>query len=195
MTIENRIKEYPRSLYLGESEFTLRAMSDGDEQAVLSFAAELPPHDVMFMRRDITTAAGISKWIRDIDRGLVYTVLAETGDRVVGYSTIHLSDLEWSTHVAELRVTTAERVRGRGLGRLLMREAFDLALSLNIEKVIARMTTDQSSARALFHELGFHNEAILKDHVKDRDGARYDLLLMSCDVQTFLADGDAGQAS
>jgi len=53
------------------------------------------------------------------------------------------------------------------------------------------MTTDQEGARALFHELGFQNEALLKDHIKDRNGLRHDLLLMACDVETFLSTRDA----
>jgi RimJ/RimL family protein N-acetyltransferase len=73
----------------------------------------------------------------------------------------------------------------------LTREGFNIALALRIEKVVARMTTDQTGARALFHELGFQNEALLKDHVKDRNGTHHDLLLMACDVQTFLSTRNA----
>ncbi|MFP6682455.1 MAG: hypothetical protein VCB07_09685 [Gammaproteobacteria bacterium] len=53
------------------------------------------------------------------------------------------------------------------------------------------MTTAQTGDRALSHELGFQNEALIKDHVKDLNGIRYDLLIMACEAQTFLSTRDA----
>ena len=57
-----------------------------------------------------------------------------------------------------------------GLGRLLTREAFNIALALDIQKIVARMTLDQTGARTVFEELGFRPEAVLRDEVKDRAG-------------------------
>ncbi len=191
LSIAEALKNYPLEIKLQERQFTLRPMLADDGPQLLAFASELPQHDILFMRRDISSQAGIDQWVRDLDSGHIHSVLAEDEFGVVGYSTIHLNDLEWTAHVAEMRITTADRARGVGLGRLLTREGFNIALALGIEKIVARMTTDQTAARALFHELGFQNEALLKDHVKDRNGIRHDLLLMACEVQTFLSTRDA----
>ena len=191
LSIAEALKIYPLAVELKQRSFTLRPMVAEDGPQLLAFGSELPEHDILFMRRDITHQAGIDQWLRDLKSGHIHSVLAEDEHGIVGYSTIHLNDLEWTAHVAEMRVTTADRARGVGLGRLLTREAFNIALALGIEKIVARMTTDQTSARALFHELGFQNEALLKDHVKDRNGARHDLLLMACEVQTFLSTRNA----
>ena len=185
------LKNYPLQVELNNHPFTVRPMTPDDGPEMLAFASELPQHDILFMRRDITTQKGINKWVRDLEGGTIYSILAEDAHGICGYSTILRNDLEWSQHVAEVRVTTSERARGYGLGRLLTREAFNIALSLGIEKLVARMTTDQTAARELFHELGFHNEALLKDHVKDRNGELHDLLLMACDVQMFLSTRNA----
>jgi L-amino acid N-acyltransferase YncA len=190
-SIAEALKNYPMAIELAEQSFSLRPMAADDGPMLLTFACELPQHDILFLRRDITTGAGIDKWVGDLDRGVIHSVLAEDDHGIAGYATIHLNDLEWTQHVAEMRVTTADRARGVGLGRLLTREAFNIALALGIEKIVARMTTDQTGARALFHELGFQNEALLKDHVKDRNGEHHDLLLMACNVQTFLSTRDA----
>ena len=189
--IAELFNNYPLTIELKERSFTLRPMTADDGSKLLIFARALAPHDILFMRRDITSEAGIRKWVRHVDNGNIHSVLAEDESGIVGYSTIHLNDLEWSQHVAELRVTTASSVHGVGLGRLLTREAFNIALALRVEKIVARMTTDQAGARALFQELGFQNEALLKDHIKDRHGEPHDLLLMACDVATFLSTRDA----
>jgi hypothetical protein len=39
--------------------------------------------------------------------------------------------------------------------------------------------------------MGFRPEALLRDHVKDRDGRKYDLLILSHDVAKFQAQMEA----
>ncbi len=184
-------KQYPMKVKLGEQAYTLRQMTDGDGPLLQEFARKLPVHDLLFMRRDITKSEGFNRWLDAIRRGAMYTVLCEDNVGVAGYSSIHLTELDWSAHVADLRVQIAERARGAGLGRYLTREAFNMALALNIEKVVARMTPDQTGARSLFQELGFQPEALLKDEVRDSTGEYHDMLIMACNVETFLAQRNA----
>jgi RimJ/RimL family protein N-acetyltransferase len=53
------------------------------------------------------------------------------------------------------------------------------------------MTVDQKGAIAVFEEMGFRPEALLRDHVKDRDGKTHDLLILSLDVAKFQAQMEA----
>ena len=184
-------KNYPLKMKLKGTAYTLRPMALDDGDRLQQFARELPPHDLLFLRRDISKTEGIKRWTDAVERGAMYTILCEDDHGIAGYSSLHLTELDWSKHVADLRVATAERARGAGLGRLMTREAFNMALALGIEKVVARMTPDQQGARALFQELGFQPEALLKDEVKDRDGEYHDLLIMACNVDTFLAQRQA----
>ena len=148
-------KNYPLQTKLKGKAYTLRPMTLDDGERLQRFARELPPHDLLFLRRDITKPEGIKRWMDAVERGAMYTILCEDEQGIVAYSSLHLTELDWSKHVADLRVATAERARGAGLGRLMTREAFNMALALGIEKVVARMTPDQQGARALFQELGF----------------------------------------
>jgi L-amino acid N-acyltransferase YncA len=178
---------YPINTVLGGEQYRIRVMSPADGEVLMAFARELPPHDILYMRRDITHQSGVDSWIKGLKDGVLYSLLAEDSHGVCGYSTINLNELEWTRHIADMRVTTAKRARGQGLGRLLAREAFNIAVALDVEKLIAHMTPDQESARVLFRELGFQPEALLRDHIKDRDGNYHDLLIKACSVQTFLA--------
>ncbi len=179
---------YPKVHRAGGSEVTIRLMTPDDRGRVLAFARALPQHDLMFLRRDITQEDALDAWITEIDIGEATTVLAVEGDDVLGYATVHRSLIPWSTHVAELRVLVAERARGMGLGRVLTQEAFNLALGEGLEKMIAQMTLDQKGAISTFESLGFRPEALLRDHVKDRNGNRHDLLILSHEVQRFQAE-------
>jgi L-amino acid N-acyltransferase YncA len=178
---------YPRLVRLGDGDLTLRYMQPTDGDALLRFARSLPEHDLLFLRRDITQPAAIASWVRGIARGTITSVLAERDGGVLGYVTIDRGDVSWSPHVAELRVLVAEAMRGKGLGRLLTQEAFALAIELGIEKMVAQMTLDQRGAVAVFESMGFRPEALLHDHVKDRQGQKHDLLVLCRDLAKFQA--------
>ncbi|MEE2777466.1 MAG: GNAT family N-acetyltransferase [Acidobacteriota bacterium] len=177
--------EYPVIRQVADLRFTLTYMSSRDAERVLGFARDLPPHDLLFLRRDITDLDVVEDWLRDIECGEALTILAWMDEVVVGYGTIHRHEPSWSAHVAELRVVVAASARGKGLGRILTQEAFKSALRCGIEKMMARLTVDQEAAIAVFEGLGFHREALLEGHVKDLDGNPHDLVLMSRRVEDF----------
>jgi L-amino acid N-acyltransferase YncA len=184
MSAEGR---YPRVVAVAGQALTLRSMTPGDGPAVVAFARALPAHDLLFLRRDITDPAAVERWAEGIARGVMHTVLAERDGAMVGYATVDRGEATWSPHVAELRVLVAKAMRGKGLGRLLTQEAMAMALGLGIEKMIAQMTLDQAGAIRVFEAMGFRTEALLREHVKDREGGKHDLLVLSRDVVKFLA--------
>ena len=47
------------------------------------------------------------------------------------------------------------------------------------------MTADQQAAIAVFEEMGFKPEALLRDHVRDREGVKHDIVILSHDVADF----------
>ena len=170
---------YPVDVELARLRLRLTYMCSKDVDAILHFAEGLSSHDLLFLRRDIKQRDTIEDWLMDIDAGHTVTILANQDDRVIGYATVQRRSRGWSSHVAELRVAVATEVRGNGVGRLLTEEALKLARSSGVEKMMARMTHDQLGAIAVFEELGFEREALLRNHVKDLAGATHDLVMMS----------------
>ena len=186
MTIDTE-RTYPRTVYVADDAFEMRYMVPSDEAAVSTFARALPPHDLLFMRRDITAPKVMAAWLQGIENGTLTTLLATKGGIVRGCAAIIRDEMSWSPHVGEMRIVVDHAMRGKGLGRALTQECFAIALGLGIEKLIAYMTVDQRGAIAVFEELGFQAEAMLREHVKDRDGAKHDVVMLSHDVNKFLA--------
>jgi L-amino acid N-acyltransferase YncA len=182
--------DFPAEVVLGDERLTLRLITRDDADRILRFARALPDHDLLFLRRNITEEAGVERWMGDIEEGLSMAVAAFREDSMEGYAAVARERIEWTRHVAELRVLTSEWARGRGLGRLLTEQAFAIAKSQGIRKMIAQMTTDQTAATAIFKHMGFVTEAELKKHVQGRDGELYDLQIMSLDVEAFAARVD-----
>lgn len=180
-------RAYPRRAESGRFAWLLRLMQPADRDALLALARSIPEHDQLFLRRDITRPEVVDRWVAELEAGELATVLAERLGEIDGYATVQPDRDTWSPHVAELRVHVAPAIRGHGLGRILTQEAFALALSAGIEKITARMTTDQTAAIRAFEGLGFRVEGMLSDYVKDRDGRKHDLLVLAHDVARFHA--------
>ena len=176
-------ERYPAAGTVGGRRVSLRLMDSGDGDALLAFARGLPEHDLLFLRRDITQPDQVETWVQRIEAGVTTSLLLLDEDgTIAGYATVDRNDLPWSQHVAELRVLVGPTLRGRGVGRLLTEEAFRIALGMGVDKVIGQMTVDQHQAIAVFRSLGFQPEALLRDHVKDRDGNKHDLVILSHDI-------------
>jgi RimJ/RimL family protein N-acetyltransferase len=60
---------------------------------------------------------------------------------------------------------------------------------------VAQMTVDQKGAIAVFEGMGFRPEALLRDHVKEREGNKHDLLVLSHHVVRFQSQMDADGVS
>ncbi len=171
---------------IGGNPVTLRFMTEDDGALLLAFARALPPHDLVFLHRDITQSDQVDAWIEDLRQGVEGVILAiDRSGQVGGYSSVSRSQVAWSRHVAEVRVVVGEAARGQGLGRALTAEAFRIAEDLGVRKMVAQMTIDQQGALHTFKRLGFTSEALLHDHVMDADGTTVDLVLMSQDVTAF----------
>jgi L-amino acid N-acyltransferase YncA len=179
-------KVYPRSLAISDGEIELRFMARGDEGRVLTFARALPPHDLLFMRRNISEPKVVEAWANEAATDNLTTLLAIRGQSVVGCVAIVRDELSWSPHVGELRLVVASQMRGKGLGRALTQESIALALGLGVEKLVALMTVDQHGAIAIFEGLGFQAEAVLREHVKDKNGVKHDVVMLSHEIKRYL---------
>lgn len=184
---ENAKRTYPRVVTVADEDYEIRYMSAADEAAVSEFARGLPPHDLLFMRRDITAPKVMAAWLQSLEDGSITTLIAVQGGRVRGCAAIIRDTLSWSPHVGEMRIVVDADMRGKGLGRVLTQECFAVALEIGVEKLTAYMTADQDAAVRLFEDLGFHAEAMLSEHVRDRDGNKFDVVMLSHDVNKFLA--------
>ena len=175
----------PAEISIADARVMLRLMAADDGPRVLAFANSLPPHDLLFLRRDITRPDQVELWVDEVAKGMTTTVLALRGDEVVGYASVVADGLAWTRHVRELRVMVAPSMRRAHLGRLLTVQAFAIARQQGAKKMVAQMTADQTAAVEVFRSLGFVAEARLHHQVIDRDGQLHDLQIMGLDVAAF----------
>ena len=184
-------RSYPRNVKTDAGEIEFRLMSRADEAAVLDFARKLPTHDLLFLPRNISQPKVLSAWINDIERGDISSLLALRDEVVVGCGALVRDPHSWSPHVGEIRMVVSLDVRGQGVGRALSQETFALALGAGLEKLSVQMTVDQQAAITLFESLGFKAEALLRDHVRDVDGKKHDIVVLGHNVAQVSAQMEA----
>ena len=177
-------RSYPRQINVDGETYEIALMKPADMAAVSAFVATLPTHDLLFLNRDITNPKVMAAWMQALRDGRVISLVLRQDGKIVGTTAIVTEELTWSGHVGNLRVLLGDELRGKGLGRVLVQESFALGLERGLKKMCVRMTADQQSAIAAFEGLGFRPEAVLRKHVKDRDGKLHDLVILSHDVDT-----------
>ncbi|RJP35038.1 MAG: N-acetyltransferase [Candidatus Omnitrophota bacterium] len=178
--------DYPKTVKLrDEQPIVVRQMVKTDEKELLEFFKSITLEDYHYLKEDVTNPEVIHRWADNLDYEHVVPILAIDDGKIVGDATLHRNRFGWSQHVGEIRIVTHPAYRRKGLGSLLAREIFFLALKLKLDKVVAQMMEEQQSAMHVFSRLGFHQEALLKDHVTDIKGKKHNLIIMSQSIVDF----------
>jgi ribosomal protein S18 acetylase RimI-like enzyme len=155
--------------------------------ALLRFFAGLPEGDLTFIKEEVTDPETVRSWAAGAAAGGRW--VAVDGDEVSGYVAVRPLP-GWSDHVGEVRLVVAPSRRGSGLGRELARHALVAAVESGLSKLVVEVVAEQGAAHSLFTELGFTGEALLVDHIRDRNGELRDLMVLAHHVRDTWAGMD-----
>ena len=165
-----------------------RPIAAADEAALVRFFARIPEADRTFLKEDVDDPAMVAAWARP---GTARVIALDAGEIVGSVAVVPLHG--WSSHVGEVRLVVDPEHRGQGLGRALARHAVHDAVELGLAKLVVEVIADQEALIGMFRALGFEPEALLVDHVRDRNGQIRDLLVLANDVESqFAAMATAG---
>jgi len=188
----------PKKLKLKDgSEVVIRRLRPSDLELVHAFFKALPRKDRGYLKRDVAKREVVRQMILDVRAGRAKRLVAVQGDRIVAEGALELEGQTWKKHSGELRVVVAHSHQRKGLGMLMARELYHLAASAKIEELVVKMMRPQVGAQKIFRRLGFHEETMLPEYVKDLDGHKQDLIVMRCDLEAlwqtlehYFEDGD-----
>jgi GNAT superfamily N-acetyltransferase len=159
-----------------------------DFEALMTFYTNLPEEDRRYLRIDVTNRKTMEQRIKLMEFGYHFRILALHGEEVVGVGVLELPFEEWRRHQGEMRVIIARPFQRRGVGMLLMRELYGLALRKNMETVAVWLMRPQTAALNLARKMGFHDQSILPDYVKDQTGSMQDLYILKGKIADLTSD-------
>ena len=105
-------------------------------------------------------------------------VVVEDAGRILGFaSTSTYRPRECYARVAEFSVYVARDARGRGVGRLALRELIAAAARAGLGKLVSRIFPENHASRAVCRVLGFREVGVYENHGQ-LDGAWKDCVIV-----------------
>jgi len=166
----------------------LRAPTMDDKERSQRFFEGLSPEDRRYLRVDVTRPEYVERRIREAESGEIHRVVAVVDDDIVADGALEVTGDGWHRHQGEIRAIVAQSHRRLRLGALLVQELFRIAEKQEVEKVVAKMAAPQQAAVRIFDRLGFVEDAVLPDFVKDQHGQLQDLIVMSCKLDAVIRE-------
>lgn len=161
---------------------TVRTLTKDDVDRSLAFFCALPPADRRYLRVDVTRRELVERRIDDMSADRVERLAAIAGDDFVADGSLEITGHGWGHHIGEIRLIVAHAFQRLGLGTLLARELYFLAMQHQLDRVVARVMRPQIGAHRIMQRLGFHEEFLIPDHVRDQEGNWQDLIIMRCNL-------------
>ena len=179
------------------TEIVLRQLKKKDRNRLTTFFRSLPKEDRIYLRVDVTDKETIKQIIKSSKLGESRRIVALINDKIVAAGLLELEKRKWKKHFGEIRLLVSKAYRRKGLGMVVARELYLLAISEKVEEIIVKMMKPQVAAINIFKRMGFKQEAVLPDYVKDLEGTTRDLIIMRCNVnemwkelEEYLEDSD-----
>jgi L-amino acid N-acyltransferase YncA len=172
------------------TQVTIRELKADDIDKLMKFYKSLPLADRKYLKVDVTKKRVVLARIRKMEAGELARIVALHKGQIIADGVLEFSQDQWSRHQAEIRLIIARPFQQKGLGTVMIRELYFEALQKKVEVIVARMMRPQVGAQNIFRKLGFRDESLLPDHVKDIDGVSQDLIIMTCDVKNLMKELD-----
>ena len=180
-----------------KTSLTFRHLKKKDTNRLAEFFKSLPKEDRIYLRRDVTDKETVKQIIKSSKSGDSPRIIVMDKDKIVAYGLLELEKIQWKKHTCEIRILISKAYRRKGVGMLLARELYSLAISKKVEDIIVKMMKPQKAAISIFKRMGFKQESVLYDYGIDLDGVKQDIIIMRCNVaemwkelEEYLKDSD-----
>lgn len=172
-------QHYPGTIALADgTELSLTPMVPSDWELLERFLHDVPPEEKKFFRHEASEPARVERWCRELDYTHVLPLLVWSGDRIVADGILERDLGLWTSHVGKVRLVVHPELRGRGIGRALLRELIVAARHVRLHKLLAEVAAEQADMQGLLQSEGFSEAARLSQFVRDRNGQLHDLVML-----------------
>lgn len=163
----------------GDRKVDLGWFQDEDRDPLLAFYRSLPKEDRLYLKDDVTNQLLLDRLIEHMHDGRVIMVVARYDGKIVGEASQHFLHHGWTRHVSELRPLLRKEFDGYGIFEAMVREHIEVASEQGLDKVVVRLLQLQKERKRKLEQLGFEQEAVLRDHATDLQGKRHNMIIMS----------------
>ena len=160
----------------------IRELAEADLDKSFAFFEKLYPEDKAYLRVDVSDRNAVWKRLQNVSLMNVKRIVAEVDETIVADAALELKPHGWERHLAEFRIIVASDFKRQGLGMFMAEELYEIALKEQVEEMIVQLMAPQTEAKKIFERLGFKQDVVMKQFVKDVKGKRQDLVIMRCNL-------------
>jgi RimJ/RimL family protein N-acetyltransferase len=176
------LKDYPKSIVTKDGiSVQLRSVVRTDEERLQELFAQIPANERWFLRENLTDPEKLHRWIENLDYDRILPMIAvkEDDGQIIANLRLYRSCSGCACHVGHVRAMVHPAYRSQKIGSWMLLDCAKLAMELGIEKLVAEFVAGvEDVAIRAARRLDFHQEACLKEYVKDRNGNYRDLIIM-----------------
>ena len=179
--VEKLMKGYPKEVILKDGTgVTLRPLRVGDERLLLGMFQRLSRDDLWFLNHELTGRDLIDDWVRNLDPDRVMSIVALLEGNIIANAALMMKRYGAKSHIGKVRISVDPAFREKGLGTWMLLDLLNLAMARGLRMLVMRLVQDRDAY--IFkgvRRLDFIQEALLKDHVLDREGNPHNLIIMT----------------
>ena len=162
---------------------TVRSMHPSDVDRSYEFFCALPEEDRKYLRVDVTRRKMVERRTKELDPTRIERLVVVHDDQIIADGALELEGHGWGENVAEIRLIVSRDWQRYGLGTVVARELFHLASQCRVDRIVARLMRPQAGAHRIMKRLGFSEEFLIPEHVRDQEGMWQDLIIMRCPLE------------
>jgi RimJ/RimL family protein N-acetyltransferase len=142
-----------------------------DKEALVSMYASMSPEAVKWGLPPYDRAR-IERWTSDLTNNI--TLLARSGERVVGHLQMFRIPYERRKGVADLFIYIHQDFQNVGLGTVMMRRAIELAKEGGLHRIGLSVVADNHRAIKVYEKVGFKREGVARETFYGDDHCYHD---------------------
>ena len=158
--------------------YAVRAARPGDAKAFLSFWSDIVAEGVYVRSEEVRhSLPEYRRRFRSSRTRWELHAVAFRGPELAGYVGVVRERHPVTSHVASLGIAVAPPIERRGVGSMLLEEAFAWGREVGVEKLVLSVYPHNDAAIALYRRFGFVQEGRLARHSRKSYGYEDEILM------------------
>ena len=187
------LEDYPKDVILKDgSGVTLNPLRRGDQALVTAMLERFPEDDTWFLGELQIALGSIDTLVKEMESGRAVAIAAILEKRIIAVAALIARQGSAKGHIGDISISVDPDFREKHLATWMLLELVNGALSMGLEILIMRLIEDRdASVIRSVRKLEFHDEAVLRNYVKDMAGNLCDQVIMVKRLHRFWDDIEA----
>lgn len=172
--------------------YSIRALTESDEQQFRDFHTVIPEREQLFIRNQIRDGSLFRDWMEDSSFETVLPLGAFVDGQLVSIGVLKQRPGGWKRHIGVVYLLTHPEYRGLGIIDQLLEQVITSATNSGLRRLESELNGDRVTAIEALGKAGFEELLRLSGYVQDMASEYHDYVLMGMNLIPSLEHISAG---